>query len=386
MKIKNAFVFFFLSICMFSSCVKSFAPEIEKYEELLVVDGLITDAPGPYVIKLSTSAQLKQLVQYIPYGGCTLTITDDIGNQFPAVEHETGVYKTDSASFRGVVGRSYKLTIVTKNGDVVESSEEPLLKALEIENVYGEVEHKSDPELHFGKDGYQFYIDLKPLPSSNNFLMWNMQCTYKFRADYPIYSYYDNGVRHEVENKDTLRTCYRNKDILDLFILNTNDLKQTSVKRFPLNFEDNYTKALSIRYSLLVKQFNISESCYNYWSTIKKLRDVQGDLYTQQPFQAKNNIYNLTHPETPVLGYFTVGGYSEKRIFVNHPAIEDRFDICVIQGDPVKHLDDFLLKHPSLWPYFFPDPAYGDHMLDQECLDCRGKGKSVLEKPSFWVD
>jgi hypothetical protein len=294
------------------------------------------------------------------------------------------VYLTDSATCRGIAGRSYTLKIKTQNGDEVESMQEQLLAPIEIDRVYAEVEHKSDPALFHGRDGYQFYIDINSLPSSNSFFLWSMQSTYKFRADYEIYAYYSDGTRHKVINGDTLRVCYRNVDILDIFTLNANDLKQTDVRHFPLNFEDNYTKALSLRYSLNVKQFNINESCYNYWNTIKKLRDVQGDLFTQQPFQAKNNLINVTHPETPVLGYFTVAGLSEKRIFVNHPAIENRFDVCAITGDPPKHFDDFLLHHPDLWPYFLPDISFGDHFLDQECIDCRRKG--VLEKPSFWVD
>lgn len=384
MKTRSVLFSCLVMVILYTSCVKSFAPEIEKYDELLVVDGLITDAPGPYTVKLSTSSQLKQLVKYNPYGGCQLTVTDDRGGVFPLTEQSTGVYKTDSASFRTVPGRRYKLTIVTKDGDEIQSTEEQLLNSVPIDRVYEEFQHKSDPKLYYGRDGYQFYVDVGTLPAKSNFFLWKLDCTYKFRVDYEISSYYDNGKRHDVIRGDTLRECYRNVDILELFMTNTKDLQQSTVKHFPLNYEDNYTKALSIRYSLFVKQFVINESCFNYWSTIKKLRDEQGDLFTQQPFQLKNNVFNVTHSDVPVLGYFVVAGYAEKRIFVNPPPVENRHDTCSIQGDPVKHLDDFLSKRPALWPYFFPDKKYGDHFLDQECIDCRRIG--VLEKPSFWVE
>src|SRR3954468_11897732 len=141
MKIKRILFFCFSISCMYSSCVKSFAPEIDRYDELLVVDGWLTDTPGPYVIQLSISSQLKQLVRYIPYGGCELTITDDAGNTFPLVESKTGVYLTDSATCRGIAGRSYTLKIKTQNGDEVESMQEQLLAPIEIDRVYAEVEH-----------------------------------------------------------------------------------------------------------------------------------------------------------------------------------------------------------------------------------------------------
>jgi hypothetical protein len=384
MKTKGVFFCFLLLVVVDTSCEKSFAPKIEKYDELLVVDGWLTDAPGPYTVKLSKSAQLKQLVQYNPYGGCQLTITDDMGGSFPLTEKSTGVYKTDSVSFRTVPGRKYKLTILTKDGEEVQSTEEQLLNSIAIDKVYEEFQHKSDPKKYYGRDGYQFYVDVGTLPTRSNFFLWKLDCTYKFRADYEISAYYYNGKRYEVVKGDTLRECYRNVDILELYMLSTKDLQQPIVKRFPLNYEDNYTKALTIRYSLFVKQFAINEASFNYWSTIKKMRDEQGDLFTQQPYQAKNNVYNVTNPDKPVLGYFTVAGYSEKRIFVKPPVMESRHDTCSIQGDPVKHLDDFLWKHPALWPYFFPDEKYGDRFLDQECIDCRRIG--VLEKPNFWID
>jgi hypothetical protein len=372
-------------VVFYTSCVKSFAPEIEKYGELMVVDGWITDSPGPYTVRLSTSSQLKQLVKFNPYSGCKLTVTDDVGGSFSLTEKTAGVYKTDSASFRAIPGRKYKLTILAPNGEEIESTEEQLPNSVAIDKLYEEFQHRSDPQKYYGRDGFQFFVDLGTLPTRDNFFLWKLDCTYKFKVDYEISSYYTDGKRYDVIKGDTLRECYRNVDILDFYLLSTKDLQQPIVKRFPLNYEDNYTKALTIRYSLFVKQYAINESSFEYWNAIKKMRDGQSDLFSQQPFQVKNNIFNLTHTDVPVLGYFTVAGYSEKRIFVDHPpTLENRYDTCSIQGDPVKHLDDYLRRHPALWPYFFPDKSYGDRLLDQECIDCRKIG--VQQKPSFWVD
>lgn len=385
MKIKFLFILMVLAI-FFSTCITNFVPEVSQDEELLVVDAMITDAPGPYTVKLSKSTSIRQLSRFVTYPGCHVSISDDLGNKVELIDKDKGVYQTDPTTFKTVAGRSYKISISTPDGEMYESAQEELLKPVGIQNVYAEYEHRNDPKLFFGRDGYQFYLDTEAPPTTSNFLLWQLQCTYKFQVDFEIDAYYADNKRTQVINGDTLRTCYRTIDMLDFFLLNANVLKQSQVRRVPLNYEDNYTKALSMRYSLRVQQYTINEAAFTYWNTIKKIRDSQGDLYSQQPFQVNNNLINLTHPEKKVLGYFTVAGIAEKRIFVNRPPYQAHFDVCKITGDGVKHLDDKLKLRPDLWPFFLVDPKEynGDFWVDQSCVDCRKTG--VLEKPSFWVD
>jgi hypothetical protein len=369
--------------CFWSSCVKSFVPDIEKYEDALVVDGNITDAPGPYVIKLSKSARLQERPKFIPYTNCVVRITDDLGSSVTLLEKEPGLYQTDSLAIRGIPGRKYKLNISTPEGEQYESTEEVMMKGLGIQNVYEELEHKDDPNLFYGKDGYQFYVDTEKPATTDNYLFWRMQSTYKFKVDYSILSYLDGTGLHPVFS-DSLKTCYRTIDVLDLYLLNTNELKLQAVKRVPLNYEDNYTKALSIRYSLKVSQFTINKATYDYWSSIKKIIDAGGELYTTQPYQVKNNLINVTHPEKPVFGYFMVAGLSEKRIFVTPPAVVFHYDLCAVGSEKQPYIIEKFKTRPETWPVFFANTPRGLYYMSQDCVDCRRKG--TLLKPAFWEE
>jgi len=376
-------LFFFTSILLcFSGCIRSFVPDIGKHSELMVVDGNIHNGPGPYVVKLSKSSKTQEISKFIPYTECSVSITDNAGNSVQLKEKQPGVYQSDSASFRGIPGRTYQLHIATKTGEQYESTPELLKKGLQIQSVYGELKHKDDPQKFWGRDGYQFYLDAEAPPTTDNYLLWRMQATYKFRADFPIICYYDNGV-HPVKNADTLRTCYRTSDILDFYLLNTNELKQTQVNRIPLNYEDNYTKALSIRYSLKVSQFTITETAYKYWSAIKKMRDEGGELYTQQPYQVPNNLKNLSDPNRPVLGYFMVAGLAEKRIFIKPAPLIIREEKCEI-GEPQFFALKWFKDTPAVWPVFYADNSGSAYYLPPECVDCRENG--TLDKPSFWIE
>ena len=366
----------------FVSCIKPFIPNIEKYDELLVVDGNINDGPGPYTITLSKSSKVKEKSIFTPYTNCIVELEDNFGNKVMLTEKKPGVYKTDSLAMQGIPGRSYKLRIATSEGEWYESNPEVLLPGLKIQSVYGEVEHKNDPRYFYGRDGYQFYVDTETAPTTNNYIFWRMESTYKFRADYQISSYYDNGL-HPVIDKDTFRTCYSILNIPQLYLLNTNELQQNVIKRFPLHFEDNYSKALKIRYSLKVSQFTISRDAFNYWNTIKKITDAGGELYTQQPFQMTNNLRNVTYPGKPVLGYFMAAGLSEKRIFITPVPFDFRIGKCVVED--AQHNPIFAFRDtPNLWPVFFTGTFAVPLYIDPECLDCRTKG--VLVAPAYWID
>jgi hypothetical protein len=382
MRTKLLVLFVGILLLSYTSCVESFIPEIERYEELMVVDGVITDASGPYTIKLSKTTRVQQFSKPLPYPDCTVQVEDDLGNKINLAEFELGLYKTESA-FTGVAGRKYKLSIATPDGELYESAFEELLKTIEIQSVYAQQEHKDAPGLFYGRDGYQFYLDTKASATTNNYLLWRLQCTYKFSLEFLIHHYYGVGGYHFIYNKDTFQTCYRTIDIPDVYLFNTGEFQQTEIKKMPLNYEDNYTRALMIRYSLKVSQYTLNEPAFNYWKQVKKMQDAGGELYTTQPYQIKNNLVNLTHPDKPVLGYFTVAGLSEKRIFVNHPPIVNRVEICD-PPDITGPQPTWFLNQPATWPVFFGQYAGYGYYMPQECLDCRLTG--TQKKPDFWVD
>jgi hypothetical protein len=231
-------------------------------------------------------------------------------------------------------------------------------------------------------------VDAETLEGSDNYLLWRTECTYKFQSDYEMYGIYNNGV-HPVNDKDTLRDCYRTITIPNLYLYNTNEQASKEVKRMALHYEGNTTKALTIRYSLKVSQLKINKETYTYWTEIKKMQDAGGELYTQQPYQVKNNMINLSHPEKPVLGYFTAAGVSEKRIFLNRPSILFPSDLC-IPYEIRMNCDDqclfnYLQNRPKLWPVFLArSPGNTPLWVAPECVDCRETG--FQERPSFWID
>jgi hypothetical protein len=78
----------------------------------LVVDGMITNLPGPYTIELFISTDLNTLANNragVP--NATVKIVDDLGNEEVLTETKLGVYQTKPNGLRGVVGRKYHTVI-----------------------------------------------------------------------------------------------------------------------------------------------------------------------------------------------------------------------------------------------------------------------------------
>ena len=71
------------------SCVEEFQPQLNESDELLVVDGKITNLEGPYTIKLSRSSGLD-IHAIEPVAGASVVIIEENGPTVSLTEIEPG--------------------------------------------------------------------------------------------------------------------------------------------------------------------------------------------------------------------------------------------------------------------------------------------------------
>ena len=102
-------IIFILLLTIPVSCITQFIPKTNETKELLVVEGLITDQPVANTIKLSSSLPLGIISVAKPVKGCTVTISDNLGNNFSLAETADGMYATDTAQFRHLYNRFDKI-------------------------------------------------------------------------------------------------------------------------------------------------------------------------------------------------------------------------------------------------------------------------------------
>jgi hypothetical protein len=387
MRIKIAnLVMIFLLVLVFS-CVEKYWPELDsKYEDILVVEGMITNEPGPYYIKLSLATSVEN-PELITLRGCHVKILDDAGNSENLSEISPGTYSTSATGIQGVVGRKYKIQILGPQGKNYQSEFEELKNPVGIDSVYTAFETRDNPEGQYQTEGYQFYLNTALAATDSNFFMWRMDRTYEYEADFKIRYIYEGDLRW-LANADSLQTCWRTDNIRQIFTYNTLGLSQPVVKNYPLNFVNTDNRELSVRYSLLVKQLTISEKAYTFWNSIKEQNSDLDNLYSRQPYQVKGNVSNDQAPDETVLGYFLVAGISSKRIFVDRPMppVHFYYEVCELTELDFNNVADIYHSTPAEWPIFLTTGNEGGMALpSQDCMDCRLAG-GTIEKPDFWID
>lgn len=371
-----------------TTCEDLYSPNLNnKYNEVLVVDGMITNAEPPYTVKLSLSSDV-QTSERVRLSGYLPRILDDQGNVEVLTEIEPGTYSSSVDGMNGIVGRSYKIIMQSPDGKIYESDFEELKEPVGIEAVYPELEYVIADEYPYNIPGYRFIVDTYTANSDSTYLLWSMDETYKYEADYLIYFYYD-GILHTFSNSDSLITCWKTGKVQTFYVDNTVGLSVPRFTHYPLHFVDTRTRRLSIRYSLLVHQYTINKKAYNFWNVIKAQNSEIGDLYSRQPYQLRGNIYNQDDKDELVMGYFMVAGLSQKRIFVDrpNPTIGMNYSICELTKNDYDDYAAMFLGGPlSSWPLYVTMDANGGRALpNQECIDCTQSGGS-LEKPDFWED
>ncbi|HEX2937262.1 MAG TPA: DUF4249 domain-containing protein [Bacteroidales bacterium] len=285
-------------VVFLSSCIEQYKPDISQYEDVFVVDGKLTNLPGPYVVKLSRSFKFEETAG-LPVSGAQLKIIDNTGLEFGLKETDKGVYVTTDSEFRGIVGKSYKLQIKLGN-EIYESESEPLSEPVPIDSIYWEYKKRQD-----GTDGIQLLLNTHDSQNKTRYYGWEYTDTWKYEVpiDYPDHPDRREGYRSSNNYYFNIATTiHRNQDIIE---------------RQPLQFIGESVNKLYIRYSILVTQYAYNEKAYKYLEDLISVNQNQGSLFDPTPYSLTGNIKNMSNGDLPVLGYFLVAGASEKRIFID---------------------------------------------------------------------
>jgi len=94
---------------LLASCQKVIDLKVNNAAKQYVIEGNVTDQPGPYTVTISQTSAYNVSYTFQGVGGAAVTIKDDAGNSEVLQEVEQGVYRT--AALSGVEGRTYELHI-----------------------------------------------------------------------------------------------------------------------------------------------------------------------------------------------------------------------------------------------------------------------------------
>jgi hypothetical protein len=105
---------------VFSGCQKVINIDLNEVAPRTVIEGLITDRAGPYIVKISKSGSYFNQPVLPPVSGALVIITDDAGTTDTLKEIRPGIYQTSKT--RGIPGRTYTLKVISENVEYTGSS------------------------------------------------------------------------------------------------------------------------------------------------------------------------------------------------------------------------------------------------------------------------
>ena len=377
-----------LAVLLLTGCVERYYPsEDDVMIGTLVVNAHLTDKPGDQVISISRSDKLLY-PEYVPESGCSVVVEDQEGNTIEFMETVPGDYSADIPTKFLEPGTLYRLLLMTPDGNRYESEFSGLRSSTPISSIYYELESipTSDPLLTV--DGIRFYMDFEVDPVSSEYMRWELMETYEFHnPNYEDFIYSFDRQLNPVPDSLSDKQCWITGYVNAIFTLDAGNLTSPQFNYMPLHHISNETQRLSHGYSLLVRQLSMDEPAYRYWDELKKNSQENSGLYSSQPSITPSNICNCDDPEEKILGFFSISGMTEKRIFVKDVEGLEKYNVLYCYPRPELPRFRYLLTQDL--PVYasrvaFPDSLARFGTTTQECVDCRVRKGSVGEPPDFW--
>ncbi len=395
-------IYIILLLITLIGCKEEIILDNTSYQQNLVINGTISNEHGPYTIKISKSAPVNEFSE-IPVTGCTVSIFEKSGtteSYEELIEVEPGVYQTAVGGIQGTIGNSYYLSVLTPEGQEYITEYQEMKEPVEIESVEYELIVKDHEDYIYGLPGYQFYVSSEEAQIEDNFFLWRLIETYEYTNDYKLTDYFlgtrriidetaDTSYVEEITN-DTLLdyfnykvyTCWKTQPVNYIYTGKTDNLAIPKIVKQPLEFVTTETKRLSVRYSLLVKQFTVNEESYYYWEQLEKQSSDDNFLVASQPYSIIGNIRNINDENDLVFGYFTVASVHEKRVFADKPNKPFYCEECFVITDQETIRDILSRRNP---PFYYATTDDGEGLIEANCIDCRNEG-GTTKKPDFWID
>jgi len=255
-----------LLLFVFASCEKVIELNLNKTEDQMVVDAVISNFPNQSVIRLSMSNPIFSDQAYNLVNNANVIVSNDEGELFSFLESEPGIYKSEN--FRGNEGSEYQLKIDWENINVSASSIMP--KKISIDSI----------ELVISERGF----------------MGNDEIAYSLKIHFTDPPEVDNYYRFEVFNSDSL---------YEGFIV-SNDLFYDGIStyQFVMGLEIKPSDTISVELS------SIDEANYSYFLVLSQ----SGSPFNIAPGNPVSNI------QGNAIGYF--GAYAQDRKYIVIPPVE----------------------------------------------------------------
>lgn len=399
--IKLVFCSSFILMVSVLGCVVPYEGTMGIYEDILVVNAIITNENKRQEVTLTRSYSFDEDGPKAEINAKVSVLTGD-GEEYQFEEIKPGIYLSLIA-FSAEMGKGYKLFIITASGKSYSSTSMKLpVNTTSIDDVYAKRIVNND-----GEDGIAIYINSFDPTGNSKYYRHEFIETFKIIA--PNWSPYDIVLLGEGELQDYYsiilreqeeRVCYGKNTSKNIILNSTISLNEDRLKNYEVRFINRNDYIITYRYSVLVRQYVQTPETFSYYETLKGLSRSSDNIFSEdQPGFLAGNIFALDDAKENVAGFFEVSTVSEKRLFFNYEDFFAGEELPPYDGGCFTFAPSAagrmgereltnLIKSGSVRYYGYnnnPAPNEGGVLLTTpKCGDCTVLGSNKV--PDFWIE
>ena len=374
------------------SCVDEYtipqATAIE-YEAEVVIEGRILSGEES-VIHLSYTTPLNHEEEAPGILNAQVYIIGQNGYRSEAAEFdlEDNCYVIDT---RTLENNTFYAVEATVDGETYQSDFQPLLTSPEIDEVTWKENESS----------ISIFVTTQAEKDDSRHFMWSFEEDWEFHADVdmrgndkikPIYNKAHYPDLTETHNPYLF--CWMHDVSRHINLHSSSNLSENLVKDVKLHEISIEDIRISYIYSILVKQWSLTDEAYQYFSTMKQYTEESEGLFTPVLSDLQGNITCLSNPDKRAHGYVLASSVTTKRIFIYE---EDFEHMRTLYSNPIcsptPYDTELWGELRSSFPWLSPwvimakDGSWHDWdaiLYDWDCVDCRHTPGATKKRPDFW--
>jgi hypothetical protein len=369
-------IFFILLVIFIDSCIEPANIDLPEFKYQLVVDGLITNEPGPYTVKLYRSRPLGagvDLDRLVPEKFSKIELKDDAGNSELLSEVSEGVYVTKADGMRGEIGRSYHIEITLANGKKYESTPELITPVGEVTTIRYQFE-PGNKVLPREGDGIRIFADATGVPEHEDLVRLRMSVTYKIKTyperrrllvyrpggqvevpnPYPCSGYVNRDDKLVQIGECDCCICWVNisdgvPSIADEKYTSNDIFRNEEVGFVPMVIEGPVP--IQVFYDnvhVQVQELSLTPDTYLFWKLVQSQKLGLTNLFQPPSAIIKGNIKAINTDEA-ALGIFWAAGIHSKSLYIDKSTIPYPIEAPFEAEAPCTFPLNSTTQKPSFW-------------------------------------
>lgn len=374
---KLKYLLLFIALVYMASCKESYIPTVTSTDaNILVVDGYINTSTDSTIITLSRTVVVSAKNTIKPELNATVTIENDANVSYALKDLGKGTYAVSNLILDPA--KKHRIRIKTTKGGVYLSDFVESRVAPAIDNISFEAKD----------DGVQFYVSAHDDSNNSKYYRWECLDTWQFHSNFHSTLKHDGTkIVDRISPDDDIYFCYAGGRSTNVMIGSSIKLSKDVINKGVLNFVEKGSEKISIRYSMLVKQYVLTKDAYEFWEKLRKNTEGLGSIFDAQPSQLTGNIHNTNNSEEPVIGYIGAGIPAQKRVFFDSGEFPRWTTVspfyCIT--DTLRNNQEDIQKIIKGSYVAIERVSPVDQRIvagAPQCVDCTIRG--AKKKPSFW--